>query len=199
MKYPSNISEIYGLEPDYMGFIFYSKSKRNVGDDLDEKLLASLNELSKVGVFVNEGFDFIKQKADAFGFAYIQLHGEEPPELCKRLKESGLGVIKVFSVDENFDFNTTEEYKPFADFFLFDTKSESYGGTGKRFNWDVLKKYDNQVPFFLSGGIDLEQAEEIKKLEGLNIHAIDINSCFEKEPGMKEVEKVRKFISLFKK
>lgn len=197
MKYPENISEISDLKPDYMGFIFYSKSKRNVTGSLDAKILASLKDVQKVGVFVNETFDFIKKQADAYGFDYIQLHGEESPELCSSLKKSGLGIIKVFSVGEDFEFKQTKAYKACSDFFLFDTKGENYGGTGKKFDWSILKKYDNEIPFFLSGGIDPEQAEEIKKLEGMNLHALDINSKFELEPGLKDVNKVKGFIEKF--
>jgi phosphoribosylanthranilate isomerase len=198
MRDPMNIREISNLHPDYMGFIFYSKSKRNVGENLDEDLLKSFKDIQKVGVFVNEDYDFIKKQSDKYGFTYIQLHGEESPELCKKLKKAGLNVIKVFSVDASFDFKKTEEYKACSDFFLFDTKGDNYGGTGKKFDWAVLKNYDNEIPFFLSGGIDLEQAEEINKLKGMNIHAVDINSCFETEPALKDPEKVKKFIKLFR-
>jgi phosphoribosylanthranilate isomerase len=196
MKNPSNIREIADLGPDYMGFIFYGKSKRNVGA-LDEKLLLSLMDVLKVGVFVNAPLDFILTQAIKFGFTFIQLHGDETPTDCKKLKETGLGIIKAFSMEENFDFEKLKDYKPYCDYFLFDTKGENYGGTGKKFNWDILKKYDNKIPFFLSGGIDLDQAEEIKKLKGLNIHAIDINSRFEIEPGLKDVGKVKRFIEKF--
>lgn len=197
MKFPENIRKVADLHPDYMGFIFYTKSKRNVADTLDEKLLRNLTGINKVGVFVNEEVDFILKQADKFGFTYIQLHGDEPPEVCRMLKQAGLKVIKAFSVDENFNFTETKTYKAVCDFFLFDTKGDGYGGTGKKFNWEILKKYDHEIPFFLSGGIDLVQVEDIKSLHGLNIHALDINSKFETEPGLKDAEKVKKFIQQF--
>jgi phosphoribosylanthranilate isomerase len=194
MKYSTNISEALGLDPYYMGFIFYEKSKRYVGNQLDEKLLKSFSKINKVGVFVNQEEEFILDQAKKYDFKFIQLHGNESPALCKNLKAKGYKVIKAFSLDENFDFSTTEPYKPVCDFFLFDTKGEDYGGTGKKFNWEILKKYDNEIPFFLSGGIDLEQAGQIKTLKGLNLHAIDINSRFETEPGLKDLGKIKKFI-----
>jgi phosphoribosylanthranilate isomerase len=194
MKFTENIRQVANLKPDYMGFIFYTKSKRNVESNLDEQFLNSLNTINRVGVFVNQEVEFIIEQAQRFGFKYIQLHGDESPEVCKKLKVEGLKVIKAFSVDESFDFSVTKPYKTVCDFFLFDTKGDNYGGTGKKFDWQILKKYDNELPFFLSGGIDLLQVEEIKKLEGLNIHAIDINSKFEIEPGLKDADKVKKFI-----
>ena len=93
-----------------------------------------------------------------------------------------------------FDFAVTEPYKEHVDYFLFDTKSEGYGGTGKRFDWNIFKKYDNQIPVFLSGGLDIENIDEIKNLNYLNIHALDINSKFETEPGRKNEGKVKLFI-----
>lgn len=194
MKHPSNIREISDLGPDYMGFIFYSKSKRDVTGILDEPLLNTLGKPEKVGVFVNEAFEMIKSLAEQYKLSYIQLHGDESPELCLQLKKSGLGVIKVFSIDGTFDFSITKSYKSCCDFFLFDTKGENYGGTGKRFDWNILKEYDNEVPFFLSGGIEPDQADEIRNLKGLNIHAVDINSRFEIEPGLKDAGKVRIFM-----
>jgi phosphoribosylanthranilate isomerase len=197
MKFPENIRQVADLHPDYMGFIFYAKSKRNVADTLDEKLLKNLHSILKVGVFVNEEVDFIVEQADKFGFKFIQLHGDESPEVCSKLKQTGLKVIKAFSVDEKFNFSDTQAYKAVCDFFLFDTKGDGYGGTGKKFDWKILQKYDNEIPFFLSGGIDLVQVEDIKNLRGLNIHALDINSKFEIEPGLKDAEKVKKFIQQF--
>ncbi len=195
MKYSNNIQAIAALAPDYMGFIFYPKTKRYVGE-LDELLLKDLGKTKKVGVFVNASLEEIVEKVKRYGFDYVQLHGNEQAEFCKAVKEKGIAVIKAFQVDDAFDFEQLNAYKPYCEFFLFDTKSEGYGGAGKSFNWELLKKYDNEIPFFLSGGIGLENVEEIKKLAGLNIHAIDINSRFETEPALKDEEKIKEFIKL---
>jgi phosphoribosylanthranilate isomerase len=198
MKYGPNIHEVSALKPDYMGFIFYRDSKRFVGEELDKNILQKIANIDKVGVFVNADIEEIKSKADQFGFKIIQLHGDETPEFCQQVKSLGLKVMKAFQLSEDFDFKILNPYKVSCDYFLFDTKSEGYGGTGKKFDWQILTKYDNEVPVFLSGGIDLEDAERIKKLKGLNICAIDINSRFEIEPGQKDYKKIEKFIQSIK-
>src|SRR6185437_6350311 len=184
MKYSDNVKEVAALAPDYIGFIFYPKSQRYVGD-LDEQLVKDLGNIKKVAVVVNASVVEIEEKVKRYSFDYIQLHGDETAEFCKQVHNKGIHSIKAFQVDDNFDFKLLDSYKSYCDFFLFDTKSEGYGGAGKSFNWDVLKKYNNEKPFFLSGGIGLENVEEIKKLKGLNIHALDINSKFEIEPALK--------------
>jgi phosphoribosylanthranilate isomerase len=195
MKYSGNIKDLAGLKPDYMGFIFYDKSKRYAGDELDPSVLKSLSGIMKIGVFVNHSVDEIVGANDKFHFDLVQLHGDENPEFCFKLKEKGFKIIKAFSVDDHFDFKVLQPYKACCKYFLFDTKGANYGGNGRNFNWNVLKNYDNEIPFFLSGGIDIRNAEEIKNLDGLNIHAIDINSCFETEPGLKDIKKINEFIS----
>ena len=195
MKYGDNIKEVAALAPDYMGFIFYPKTKRYVGE-LDELLLKDLGDIKKVAVVVNTSVAEIEEKVKRYGFDYVQLHGDETAGFCKELKEKGIHIIKAFQVDDAFDFKLVDAYKPYCDFFLFDTKSKGYGGAGKSFNWEVLKRYDNEIPFFLSGGIGLENVEEIKKLKGLNIHALDINSRFEIEPALKDTDKIKEFIKL---
>ncbi len=190
MRDANNIQVVAALQPDYMGFIFYRKSKRFVGDDF----LVPMNfpeNIKRVGVFVNEKIELIlkivlEQKLD-----YVQLHGGETPEDCKTLKENKIGVIKVFSIDKDFDFDGTRTYQPYSDFFLFDTKSESLGGTGKLFDWSLLKKYNQQVPFFLSGGLSTDNIKNIKELRNMNLYAIDINSGAEASPGLKDIAKVK--------
>ena len=125
---------------------------------------------------------------------YIQLHGDESPIYCKELKEKKHKIIKAFQIDNAFDFSLLNKYKENVDYFLFDTKSKGYGGSGKKFNWNILSDYDNKTPFFLSGGINEEDISEIKKIKTLNIEAIDINSCFEISPALKNIPKVSKFI-----
>jgi len=192
MRESANISELLKLSPDFMGFIFFAKSKRDVADSLDAELLASFpDSTQKVGVFVNAELDFVKGKVEQFGLDMVQLHGDERPEYCFDLKSKGIKVIKVFSVAESFDFNQLEAYKPYVDFFLFDTKGKERGGNGVQFDWLILKGYDQEIQFFLSGGIDLENLEQLSELKGMNLHAIDVNSKFEIEPGLKDVGRLK--------
>ncbi|MFK7947559.1 MAG: phosphoribosylanthranilate isomerase [Saprospiraceae bacterium] len=203
MKHPQNIADIAALNPDYLGFIFYEKSKRYVGENFDETTIYHLPKgIKKIGVFVNSSLEYVLSKVEKYGLDLVQLHGEESPEFCRAngiaFAKNGLNtkIIKVFSIGQTFDFQQLEPYKPYCDYFLFDTKGKEKGGNGFAFNWDVLKDYDNEKPFFLSGGLSLENIEEVQKLEGLNIIAIDVNSGFEIEPGLKDVEKVRKCIDV---
>lgn len=193
MKYEDNIQDIADIKPDYMGFIFYPKSRR-YAEGLNKQLLLKIPEdIVKVGVFVNSTPDEIDTVAKAFGFKMIQLHGHESLNDVTVLKRKGYIVIKVFPVSDSLSAETYNPFKGVADYFLFDTKTPEYGGSGNRFNWNILKDYDNEVPIFLSGGIGLEMAEEIKSLKNLNVHAIDINSCFETAPGLKDPLKVKAF------
>jgi phosphoribosylanthranilate isomerase len=192
MKYADNIRAVAALLPDYMGFIFYDKSKRYVGEELDENQLHQLpTSIKKIGVFVNSVEKYILEKVNRYGLYGVQLHGEESPELCAALKEKNILVIKVFLVDEHFNFATLQAYSHCTDYILFDTKSEQYGGTGTAFDWELLNQYDSEKPFFISGGIDLESIDKIKKITHLPIHAIDVNSKFEVSPGMKDIEKLK--------
>lgn len=189
MRSVPNISEVALLQPDYMGFIFYEKSKRFVGDDfaVSESFPSSIK---RVGVFVNEKTATILNQVAKYKLDFVQLHGDETSENCKALK-SRAGVIKVFSIGSEFDFDLTKPFQPYSDFFLFDTQTEGYGGSGNSFDWSLLKKYDQRIPFFLSGGLSPDKARDIKRLEGMNLHAIDVNSGAEVAPGLKEVEKIR--------
>ena len=192
MRDTKNIKDLLSLQPDYMGIIFYDKSPRNAEGIIEELIKDFPESTRKVGVFVNASFDFIMDKVNRFGLDMLQLHGEEPVELVKALKAEGLKVIKVFGVDDDFDFAVLEPYKREVDFFLFDTKSKQRGGTGVQFNWNKLKEYDQEVPFFLSGGISNESIKSLNQLKGLNIHAIDVNSKYELEPGLKDIEELKR-------
>ncbi|MEM6804745.1 MAG: phosphoribosylanthranilate isomerase [Bacteroidota bacterium] len=190
MKYPDNIAELLTLSPDYMGMIFYTKSSRNVGPELDAKAIQMIETVKKIGVFVNEEEDIMLAKAKQYGLDYLQLHGRESPELCKSLKNKGIGIIKVFSVGNGFDFKQLKAYEAFVDFFLFDTKGKHPGGNGVVFNWDILNDYPSEVPFFLSGGIGLENATDIPNHPKL--FALDVNSKFELSPGLKNISELKK-------
>ncbi len=204
MRASKNIAAIAKLPVDLMGFIFYEKSPRFVGSGKDveplKKELAELNSILRVGVFVNAEIPVILEKVAAFHLDYAQLHGDESPEYCESLKSSWpeLKIIKAFSVDENFDFQITKDYEPFSDLFLFDTKGKNYGGNSLSFDWKLLNKYAGLRPFLLSGGIDLDSAEAIKKLDFQMMVGVDVNSRFEIEPGLKDVEKIGLFVKRIK-
>lgn len=197
MRDSQNIKDLLSLRPDYMGFIFYEKSPRNAEEGLDTELLKSIpSSTEKVGVFVNASFDFIMERVSLFELDMIQLHGEESVDLVKQLKVEGLEVVKVFGVNDEFDFAQIQPYKAHVDFFLFDTKSKQRGGTGVQFNWEKLKEYDQEVPFFLSGGISNENIAALDGLKCLNIYAIDVNSKYEIEPGLKDIEKIKELVNV---
>ncbi len=196
MRDSENIEQLLALKPDYMGFIFYDKSPRDAKDVLDAELLNDFpKETEKIGVFVNADLKVVKEKVGTFGLDYVQLHGDESVEYVAELFAVGIKVIKVFSIGEAFDFSGLDVYNPFVDFFLFDTKGKARGGTGETFNWEILKGYNQKVPFFLSGGIDLNNIKALEALKGMNIYAIDVNSRFEIAPGLKDIEKVKELTS----
>jgi phosphoribosylanthranilate isomerase len=190
MREMVNILGVALLQPDYMGFIFYEKSKRFVGSNF----FIPTNFPSttrRVGVFVNEKIDTILNLASKHKLDFVQLHGDETIEDCKTLKENKIGVIKVFLVDNDFDFDSTKPFQPYSDYFLFDTKSAGYGGSGKTFDWNLLKKYDQQIPFFLSGGLSPYNIQNMTEMKDMNLHAIDINSGVESAPGLKDIQKIK--------
>jgi phosphoribosylanthranilate isomerase len=194
MKYPENVKAVAALQPDYLGFIFYKPSKRYCGTTLSPEFVKTLPAaIIKTGVFVNESLESVLQICSAYGFKAVQLHGHETPEFCLACKNAGLEVIKVFHVGETMDWTQLEPFKKVADYFLFDTKTPEYGGSGNRFNWEILKKYDNEIPLFLSGGVDEGILEELDELKNVNIYALDVNSRFELEPGLKDVDRVKNF------
>jgi phosphoribosylanthranilate isomerase len=199
MKYSENINQIAMLNPDYMGFIFYKKSSRFVNEIVMTSQLKKLpKSIKKVGVFVNETRSEIETISKKYKLDLIQLHGDESPVFCENLKEGKLKIIKAFQIDDQFNFSLLNEYEGTVDYFLFDTKSKSYGGSGRKFNWSLLSNYSYKTPFFLSGGINEKDISEIKKIKTLTIEAIDINSCFEISPALKNIPKVSEFIKRVK-
>lgn len=199
MREAENIRQLLALQPDYMGFIFYEKSSRFVGEDLDEELLKSFPHITrKVGVFVNATTSYILENYKKYNLDYVQLHGEELPDFCRNLKLKGVNIIKAFSVDENFYFGKLQNYKPYCDFFLFDTKGQERGGNGTTFDWSILNKYDNEKPFFLAGGIDLENAHKALEITNLKVFSLDVNSKFEISPAVKNIQKLDELIKIIK-
>lgn len=187
MREADNIRDLLALEPDYMGMIFYEKSPRCVM----EMPNADLSGVEKVGVFVNASDEEMKEKAQTYGLDLLQLHGEESVDQVKRLKEEGFKLIKVFSVTDELPIASMQAYSPYVDYFLFDTKTPAYGGSGQKFDWGVLKDYDLDKPFFLSGGIELDDLDAIRQLGMKQLYAIDVNSRFELAPAVKDIKKIK--------
>ncbi len=196
MTNAENIASLVQLKPDYLGFIFYPKSPRHINSSLSEKIDKLVpRSITRVGVFVNEVISELILQTSVFNIKTVQLHGSEDPGYCRDLKDLGFTVIKAFGVNDGFDFNMLNLYQHCCDYFLFDTKSEKHGGTGKKFNWEKLSEYDNSKPLFLSGGIGPDDVASILELTKLNIHALDLNSRFETSAGIKDIKKLETFIS----
>lgn len=193
MRDTKNISGLLALKPDYIGFIFYDKSKRFVADFPQIEIPSTTK---KVGVFVDETIEEIIEKANQHNLDFVQLHGNETPEFCSTLAAKNIKIIKAFSVDENFDFSATKPFEKHVSLFLFDTKGNNYGGNGVKFNWELLQNYLGKTPFLLSGGISKNDSAEIKKFKHPAFLGIDINSGFELEPGLKNIKEIKEFKSL---
>ncbi len=194
MKHSENIQLIAALQPDLMGFIFYPKSPR-YAEPLDMETLQSLPAwIKKIGVFVNEDLERILTLVFKYKLDGVQLHGTENAEMCRKLKDAGLIVIKAFSIAEAYNFKVTKAYEGACDYFLFDTKTDAYGGSGVKFNWSMLDEYTGETPFLLSGGIAADDAEAILKIEHPQFAGIDLNSKFETSPGLKNEELLNVFL-----
>lgn len=197
MKIPDNIQSVVGLQPDYLGFIFYRKSKRFI-DGLTPSFVRNLPAgIKKTGVFVDEELNKVAELATLYGLNVVQLHGAEPVKYCIALKgllaDQGIILIKAFGLNENFDFSQLKNYENVVDYFLFDTQTPDHGGSGETFNWDILERYTLDKPYFLSGGIGPGHIEKLKELTDTRLYAIDINSRFETAPGLKDIDKLIEF------
>lgn len=188
-----NISKILFLEPDFLGFIFYPKSPRYVVGKLKPEMLSIIPEsVKRVGVFVNSSEAEMRQTASTYGLKVIQLHGEEKPTVCKRLREEGFEVIKAFSIESEQDFEKVWEYTEHVDYFLFDTKTPGYGGSGQEFDWQLILRQPIRKPWFLSGGIS---NDNIAAAAQTGAAVLDLNSKFETAPGMKDYDKLYEALS----
>jgi len=200
-----NTQEVAELRPDYLGFIFWEPSIRFFEGELPSLPIAiGTSGIKKIGVFVDAEIDYVLEKIEKYDLWGIQLHGKENPEYCADLdvRSTALGgtkvkIIKVFSIKDNFDFAQLKPYEKVCDYFLFDTKGKLPGGNGYVFDWKILQHYPSTKPYFLSGGIGLEEIDSIKEFlknpESEYCHAIDVNSRFEIEPGLKDVERLNEF------
>ena len=190
------LQQLDGLDIDFAGLIFYKDSPRYVGDKIaKEDLKNSDFDLKKVGVFVNADYDEIMQVVEDYGLDVVQLHGDESPELCEELSED-VEVIKAFKVkDSKVSIDElVADYDEVCDYYLFDTaSSEVEGGTGKQFDWKILSKAKIEKPFFLSGGIGVDDVKKVKAFKHPDYYAVDINSKVEKEPGVKDMGLVLQF------
>ncbi len=194
MRNGENIRAVEALGVDWMGFIFYPLSQRFIA--------ATPNYLpaktKRVGVFVNESIGTILDKVALYSLDVVQLHGEESPELCKQLTNQGVRVMKAFGIDTVFPSEKIAQYEGCCNYFLFDRQTPAYGGSGRKFNWDVLQHYQGNTPFLLSGGIGEDDVEAIRKFSHPLCFGIDINSKFELSPANKDVQSLNQFIRLMK-
>ena len=194
MTEADNIRNVEQLGVDMMGFIFYSKSPRCLCE-MPEYLPV---HAKRVGVFVNETKENVVMYADRFGLDYIQLHGSESPQYCRSLRSNGLHLIKAFSISLPKDLMAATAYQGLCDYYLFDTKTPQFGGSGSQFDWSLLNFYNGVTPFLLSGGINSYSAKALKELHHRRFAGIDINSRFETAPGVKDVERIQRFLQELK-
>ena len=197
MRDGDNIREVEQLSIDWMGFIFYPKSSRHVSE-----VPAYLpTKCKRVGVFVDASTDEIIKKIHDFSLDAIQLHGNESPEQISHLLSltSQLSIIKAFNIATAEDLKSTASYTGLADYFLFDTKGQSVGGNGEKFDWSVLSNYEGDTPFLLSGGIGPDDAARVSSFRHPKCVGIDLNSKFESSPAFKDVTTLSRFLNEIKK
>ena len=213
MRDARNIREVSQLGVDMIGMIFYPKSPRYVEmqsshagiipDYAKEDInIKSSKSPARVGVFVDDMVQNIVTRVVNYHLDYVQLHGNEPRTMCENLRltldpdiRPGIKIIKAISVSDALDIQKYKEYVGAVDLFLFDTKCKTVGGSGQQFDWQVLEQYDGEVPFLLSGGIGPEDASRLQAFHHPKYIGIDLNSRFEIEPGVKDVEKLKGFLN----
>ena len=197
LKHPDNIKDVAGLMPDYAGFICYAPSSRYAADLQTETLAALPESIYKTAVFVNEEAETINKLIGAYHFDAIQLHGNESPDFCE-LFMGRATVIKAFGIDSDFDLEQLNKFAGSVDFFLFDTKTDKHGGSGQTFDCTLLDRYNLDIPFFLSGGLSLENLETVRSISHSKFYGVDLNSRFELEPGLKDIDKLKKGFELLR-
>ncbi|MFS4457244.1 phosphoribosylanthranilate isomerase [Maribacter sp. 2304DJ31-5] len=193
-----NTREVASIRPDYLGFIFWEPSKRYFDDTLPD----IPHSIQKIGVFVNAPLEEIVKKVNRYGLLLVQLHGKETKEYCNALQKKvpQIEIIKVFTIKDDFNFNVLKEFEEVCDYFLFDTKGKLPGGNGYTFDWKILEQYPSTKPYFLSGGIGLEEIDALTEFlrtpTARYCYAIDVNSKFETGPGLKNIKKLKEFMAL---
>ncbi len=195
-----NIEMVQRYQPDYLGFIFYPPSPRYIAKWRTKEFMETIKQIpstiKRCGVFVDASLADILEVIKSFDLQVIQLHGKESPAFCTGLKTlCNLPIIKAFGIDENFDFQSLKAFNEVADYFLFDTQTQLKGGSGKMFDWTLLANYQEDKPYFLSGGIGLSELDQMSQLKDERCFAIDVNSKLESAPGIKDPEKVKDFIN----
>lgn len=194
IKTQENVEFLSQANIDMIGLNFYQPSVRYISDAIDPNIFSSVpNKIKKIGVFVNESKSIILAKSLKFNLDYVQLHGDESPDFCAQIANH-FPIIKVFRVGQEFDFKSTQDYDS-AQYFLFDTHTIQFGGSGKKFDWDILRLYTYRKSFLLSGGIGPEDADHILQINHPQFMGIDINSKFEMSPGIKDKNLVLPFIN----
>lgn len=198
MTLPEQLEQLGGLGVTFAGFIFYPKSPRYVFKHMTTTQIRKENNVNKVGVFVNASIEEVLHMVDECRLHMVQLHGDETPKYCEKIADY-VSVVKAFRVSENDNIEwMIKHYMDVCDMFMFDTMGAGYGGTGKKFNWNMLKDASIGKPFFLSGGIEPGDEEQLKAFAelpvGKALFAVDINSKFEVSPGIKDMDKVKAFV-----
>jgi phosphoribosylanthranilate isomerase len=195
MKDKENIRALIPLKPDFIGYIFYPKSPRFVEQEIAHKLTERVpSAVKKVGVFVNSSIEDILDKVIYLRLDWVQLSGNESLLFVKKLNHANIPIIKAVHVNEVEDLERALEFTPFISKFLFDTKTDVFGGSGYKFDWNILNSYQGDVPFFLSGGIGPGDVDDILSFRHSMFEGIDINSKFEIEPGLKNIELIQSFL-----
>ena len=198
------IQELISLNTDFLGFIFYEKSPRFVLNHLSLEEISEINHQGKVGVFVNETIEKIVKISEKAKLSFIQLHGDEDEKFILQLRQilgNNIKIIKVIRIgNQSFDElqKTINQQPSTVNYLLFDTDSKTFGGTGKTFDWQILNEIEIPIPYFLSGGISLENIHQLSTINQQPL-ALDINSKFETEPGIKNLEKIKNFTQIVKK
>lgn len=190
MREADNIRATEQLGVDWLGFIFWPNSSRYVAT-----LPAYLPSAAKrVGVFVDASIEDVTNKASDYQLDIIQLHGHESREYVSEIRNRGLTVMKAISISNRDDIATSKVYEGIANYFLFDTKCKTVGGSGEHFDWSVLNAYDDSTPFLLSGGIGPDDVERVRNFCHPECIGIDLNSRFEISPALKDINKLKQFI-----
>lgn len=196
------LQQLDGLDVAFAGLIFFKRSPRYVGDKLSGDELAGADlDIKKVGVFVNAEYDHIMETVEDYGLDVVQLHGDESPHLCEQVSDE-IETIKAFRIDDAVDRSIdyiVRDYDNVCDYYLFDTAGKNgIGGTGQKFDWQKIAASKIEKPFFLSGGISPEDVDLIRKFKHPDFYGVDINSRFEKEPGIKDMSLVLPFVQSLK-
>lgn len=198
MRDPQNLEQVCALDPEFVGFIFYKASRRFIGNKPDRALFdIPGSEIKKVGVFVNEELEEVKKAIEIYGLDLVQLHGGESMDYCRALSGEPVELIKA--MDPRGTLVDLERYAGVVDYLLFDSAGEGSGGTGRKFDWKLLEDLSSGAPFLLSGGIGPADAAELRSLEYKGLMGVDVNSRFEESPALKDVARLKEFITEIRK